>query len=252
MLLEVKDLVVCYDTAMVLDGVSFGINKGEFISIVGPNGAGKTTLLRTISGLMDWEKDITRGMRKEISNIIIEGEILFDGERISDLPAHKRAKRGLILCPERGRPFRELTVLENLKAGAYLCQDKKTEKENLEKVYELFPTLKERENQMSGTLSGGERTMLAIGRSLMYQAKLLLIDEPSTGLAPKVKEEMFKRINDIYQAGEVTILLVEQDVGFALNLASRNYVLSKGKIVSEGTAEELLSDERIRKIYLGV
>lgn len=251
MILEVKDLVVCYDTAMVLDGVSFVVNERECISIVGPNGSGKTTLLRTISGLMDWEKEITRGMRKEISNIIIKGELIFNGEGINNLLAHERAKRGLILCPERGRPFRELTVLENLKAGAYLCKNKKMERENLERVYELFPTLKEREKQVAGTLSGGERTMLAIGRALMYQPKLLLVDEPSTGLAPRVKEEMFRRIEDIYQAG-VTILLVEQDVVFAFNLATRNYVLSKGKIVSEGTTKELLNDERIRKIYLGI
>lgn len=251
MLLEVKNAIVCYDTAMILDGVSIEVDKGEFVSMVGPNGAGKTTLLRLISGLMNWEREITRGMRKEVSNIIIEGDVLFKGEKIDNLPAHERARRGLILCPERGRPFRELTVLDNLRCGSYLSQNKNAEKRNLEKVYELFPVLKEREKQVSGTLSGGERTMLAIARALMYEPGLLLIDEPSTGLAPQVKEEMFARIKDIFQAG-VTILLVEQDVSFALDLGSRNYVLSKGKIVAEATGKELLADEKIRKIYLGL
>lgn len=251
MLLEVKNAVVCYDTAMILDGVSIEVDKGEFVSMVGPNGAGKTTLLRLISGLMNWERETTRGMRKEVSNIIIGGDVLFKGEKIDHLPAHERARRGLILCPERGRPFRELTVLDNLRCGSYLSKDKKAEKQNLEKVYELFPVLKEREKQVSGTLSGGERTMLAIGRALMHEPELLLIDEPSTGLASKVKEEMFARIKDIFQAG-VTLLLVEQDVSFALDLANRNYVLSKGKIVAEAAGKELLADEKIRKIYLGL
>ena len=251
MLLEVNNAIVCYDTAMILDGVTIQVEKGEFVSMVGPNGAGKTTLLRLISGLMNWEREITRGMRKEVSNIIIEGEVLFKGERIDHLPAHERGRRGLILCPERGRPFRELTVLDNLRCGAYLVKNKKVEKRNLEKVYELFPVLEEREKQVSGTLSGGERTMLAIGRALMHEPELLLIDEPSTGLAPKVKEEMFNRIKDIFHAG-VTLLLVEQDVSFALDLGNRNYILSKGKIVAEATGEELLSNERIRKIYLGL
>jgi branched-chain amino acid transport system ATP-binding protein len=251
LLLEVKNAVVCYDTAMILDRVSIEVDKGEFVSMVGPNGAGKTTLVRLISGLMNWEREITRGMRKEVSNIIIEGDVLFKEEKVDHLPAHERARRGLILCPERGRPFSELTVLDNLRCGSYLNKDKKVEKQNLKRVYELFPVLREREKQVSGTLSGGERTMLAIGRALMYEPELLLIDEPSTGLAPKVKEEMFARIKDIFQAG-VTILLIEQDVTFALDLASRNYVLSKGKIVAEAGGKELLADEKIRKIYLGL
>lgn len=251
MLLEIKDAVVCYDTAMILDGVSIKVNQGEFVSMVGPNGAGKTTLLRLASGLMNWEREIKKGLRKEISNIIIQGDILFKGEKIDHLPPHERVKRGLILCPERGRPFRELTVLDNLRCGSYLCMDKELEKRNLEKVYEIFPVLKDRRNQISGTLSGGERTMLSIGRALMYDPSILLIDEPSTGLAPKVKEEMFFRIRDIFQTG-VTIFLVEQDVTFALELASRNYVLSKGRIVAEASGKELMADEKIRKIYLGL
>jgi len=167
------------------------------------------------------------------------------------LPPHEVAKKGLILCPERGRPFGELTVFENLKAGAHLCKSREEMEGNLDRVYELFPVLKERRKQISGTLSGGERAMLAIGRALMYHPKLLCIDEPSTGLAPKVKDDLFQRVKEIYALG-ITILLVEQDVSFAFDLASRNYVLSRGQVIAEGTAEELLTDETIRKTYLGL
>jgi branched-chain amino acid transport system ATP-binding protein len=251
MLLEVKNVTVAYDTAVVLDGVSLGVHAGELLSIVGPNGAGKTTLLRTICGLMSWEREMKRGMRREISNIIIEGNILFDGEPINHVSAHKRAEKGLILCPEGGRPFRELSVRDNLIMGAFLIKEKQKVNQSLEGVYKLFPILKQREKQVSGTLSGGERTMLAIGRALMSEPKLLLIDEPSLGLAPMVKDEVFKRIKDVYQTG-VTIILVEQDVGLALALARRNYVLSQGKVVFEGTSEALQGDERIRRTYLGL
>jgi branched-chain amino acid transport system ATP-binding protein len=251
LLLEVQEITVAYDTALVLDGVSLGIDKGEFVSIVGANGAGKTTLLRTICGLMDWEKEMMRGMRKEISNIIIEGDIFFHGENINKVPAAKRAERGLILCPEGGRPYRELTVLDNLKTGAFLIKEKQKVRQLLGEVYELFPVLKERERQTSGTLSGGERTMLAIGRALMSNPTILLIDEPSLGLAPKLKGEVFRRIEAIFGAG-ITILLVEQDVNRALNLASRNYVLSQGRVVFEGTSDELRGEEKIRKMYLGL
>lgn len=250
MLLEVKDLFVAYDTAVVLQGISFGIERGEFVSIVGPNGAGKSTLLKTISGLMKWEKEMVRGMRREISNIIIKGEIIFNGEGIQTLAPDQRVKKGLILCPERGRPFREMSVFDNLRAAGYLC-DKEMFNRNLEKVYRLFPVLKERAKQVSGTLSGGQRTMLAIARALMVEPKIMLIDEPSTGLAPLVKNEMFKLVESIYQGG-TTILLIEQDVTYAFKLAKRNYVLSKGRIVAEGTAKDLLADEKIRKVYLGL
>ncbi|NVM25479.1 MAG: ABC transporter ATP-binding protein [Desulfobacterales bacterium] len=251
MLLEVKEITVAYDTALVLDGVSLGIDKGEFVSIVGANGAGKTTLLRTICGLMHWEKEMMRGMRKEISNIIIEGDIFFNGENISKVPAAKRAERGLILCPEGGRPYRELTVIDNLKTGAFLIKEKRKVRQLLEEVYGLFPVLKERKRQTSGTLSGGERTMLAIGRALMSNPTILLIDEPSLGLAPKLKGEVFKRIEAIFGTG-ITVLLVEQDVNRALNLASRNYVLSQGRVVFEGTSDELRGEEKIKKAYLGL
>ncbi len=251
MFLEVKDITVAYDTALVLDGVSLGINEGEFVSIIGANGAGKTTLLRTICGLMDWEKELMRGMRKEVSNIVIEGDIFFDGEKINKIAAAKRAEKGLILCPEGGRPFRELTVLDNLKTGAFLIKEKQKVQQILEEVYKLFPILREREKQVSGTLSGGERTMLAIGRSLMSNPKILLIDEPSLGLAPRIKEEVFGRIEEIYQAG-VTVLLVEQDANRVLSLCSRNYVLSQGRVVFEGTSDKLRGEEKIRKMYLGL
>jgi branched-chain amino acid transport system ATP-binding protein len=251
MLLEVKGLTVAYDTAVVMDRVDIGVRQGELLGIVGPNGAGKTTLLRTVSGLMSWEREMKRGMRKEVSNIIIEGEILFEGEPIDRMPAHKRAEKGLILCPEGGRPFRELTVVDNLLSGAFLIKNKGRIGQRLDAVYQLFPRLKERKRQVSGTLSGGERTMLAIGRALMSEPKLLLIDEPSLGLAPRVKEEVFKRIEDVYRTG-VTIILVEQDVAAALALSRRNYVLSQGKIIFEGTSEALRDDERIRETYLGL
>jgi branched-chain amino acid transport system ATP-binding protein len=200
---------------------------------------------------MSWEREMKRGMRKEVSNIIIEGDVLFNGEPINPVPAHQRAEKGLILCPEGGRPFRELTVRDNLIMGAFLVKEKQKVNQSLEGVYKLFPILEQREKQVSGTLSGGERTMLAIGRALMSEPKLLLIDEPSLGLAPMVKDEVFKRIEDVYQTG-VTIILVEQDVGLALALAQRNYVLSQGKVVFEGTSEALQGDERIRKTYLGL
>jgi len=251
LLLEIKDVSVSYDTAMVLNEANLGVDSGELVSLVGPNGAGKSTLLRTIAGLINWEKEITKGMRKELANISFQGSITFEGEKIDKLPPHEVAKKGLILCPERGRPFTELTVLENLKVGAHLCKSREEMEGNLDRVYELFPVLKERKKQISGTLSGGERAMLAIGRALMYRPKLLCIDEPSTGLAPKVKDDLFQRVKEIYELG-ITILLVEQDVSFAFELASRNYVLSRGKVIAEGTAEELLTNETIRKTYLGL
>jgi len=249
LLLEVENLNLYYDTAQVLDGLSFEVDTGELVSLVGPNGAGKTTALRAIVGLINWEKEITRGTR--LAKITYEGSITLDGERIEKLPPAEIAKRGLSLCPERGRPFREMTVIDNLLAGAYLCKDKKEIETNLESVFELFPRLKERRNQTSGTLSGGERTMLAVGRALMHRPKLLCIDEPSTGLAPLVKAELFEKMKEIY-AGGITILLVEQDVSFAFELAVRNYVLSRGRAVATGKAKELLADETVRKVYLGI
>jgi len=245
----VQDLTVCYATAMLLNGLSLRVDKGELVSLVGPNGAGKSTLLRTITGLVKWEKATMRGARA--GDITIEGTVRFAGERIDRLAAHEIVQRGLVHCPERARVFAEMTVSDNLKAGAYLCKDKRQMQRSLEMVYQLFPVLKERGNQIAGTLSGGERQMLAVGRALMIQPKLLCIDEPSTGLASRLKEELFGRIKEIRSSG-IAVLLVEQDVSLAFQLANRNYVLSHGRVIAEGTAEELLKDETIRRTYLGL
>ncbi len=249
MLLQVENLTVCYDTALVLNSLSVSVDEGELVSLVGPNGAGKSTLLRAITGLVRWEKSTMKGTRG--GDITIEGTVHFAGERIDRLSAHDIVKRGLVHCPERRRPFREMTVAENLKAGGYLCGDRKEFHTRLEMVYQLFPVLKDRGNQISGKLSGGEQQMLAIARALMLQPKLLCIDEPSTGLAAKLKQELFERIQEIKASG-IAMLLVEQDVSMAFKLASRNYVMSHGKVISEGTSEELLKDEAIRKTYLGL
>ena len=249
-MLEVKDVTVRYDTATVLDEASLKVEKGELVGLVGPNGAGKTTLLRAIAGLINWDREVLRGTRME--DITFEGSIEFEGERINKLSAFEIAKRGLQLCPQMGRPFGEMTVRDNLLAGAYLSQDRKEVNESLARVYELFPRLKEREKQLSGTLSGGERQMLAVGRSLMRRPKFMLVDEPSSGLAPIIKDELFKRMEEIYHELGVTILLAEQDISFAFDLSKRNYVMSRGHIIAHGTAQELLSDETIRKTYLGL
>ena len=249
MLLEVKNLTVAYDTAMILNDISLFVDKGELVSLVGPNGAGKSTFIRTITGLVRWERDSLKGTR--YGDISIEGEVYFNGENIHDLPAHLIVEKGLIHCPERRRPFTEMSVIENLMAGAYLIKDKKQVAKNLESVYNIFPVLKERTKQISGTLSGGEQQMLAIGRSLMVNPQLLCIDEPSTGLAPQVKKQVFNKIKEIQSQG-MTILLVEQDVSMTFAMADRNYILSHGKIIKQGTSEELLNDETIRQSYLGM
>jgi branched-chain amino acid transport system ATP-binding protein len=249
-LLEVKDVVVRYDTATILDEASLTVEKGELVGLVGPNGAGKTTLLRAIAGLINWDREVLRGTRK--SDVTFEGSVEFEGERIDKLTGFQIAQKGLQLCPQMGRPFVEMTVKDNLLAGAYLCKNQKEIDESLDRVYELFPRLKERANQISGTLSGGERQMLAVGRSLMRRPKLMLVDEPSSGLAPKIKDDLFKRVEEIYRELGVTILLAEQDISFAFALSRRNYVMSRGHVIAQGTADELLKDETIRKTYLGM
>jgi branched-chain amino acid transport system ATP-binding protein len=249
-LLEVNNVSVKYDTATILDEASLKVEKGELVGLVGPNGAGKTTLLRAIAGLINWDREVLRGTRK--SDVTFEGSIEFEGERIDKLTGFQIAQKGLQLCPQMGRPFVEMTVKDNLLAGAYLCKSQKEVTESLTRVYELFPRLKERENQISGTLSGGERQMLAVGRSLMRRPKLMLVDEPSSGLAPKIKDDLFKRVEEIYKELGVTILLAEQDISFAFALSKRNYVMSRGHIIAQGTADELLKDETIRKTYLGL
>ena len=249
MLLNVSNLTVSYDKAMIINDISLHVNKGELVSLVGPNGAGKSTLLRAITGLVIWEKGIHRGTAE--GDITLEGDVVFDNEHLEKVPAHDIARRGLVHCPERRRPFREMTVLENLHAGAYLTKDKLQQQQNLDNVYKLFPRLSERAKQISGTLSGGEQQMLAIGRALMSNPKLLCIDEPSTGLAPIMKAEVFKKIGEIRQMG-ITVLLVEQEVNAVFEMADRNYVLSSGKIIAEGSGDDLLKDEVLRKTYLGL
>jgi branched-chain amino acid transport system ATP-binding protein len=249
LLLEVANVSVWYDKAMLINNVSMGVDTGELVSLVGPNGAGKSTLLRTITGLVAWEKELTK--RSTHGEIKLEGAITFGGERIEHIPAHEIVKRGLILSPERRRPFKEMTVIDNLMVGAYLIKDKANVEENLEKVYQLFPVLKNRSHQVSGTLSGGEQQMLSVGRALMSNPKLLCIDEPSTGLAPILRAEVFQKIAEISKLG-ITVLLVEQEVSTVFKMASRNYVLSSGKIIAEGKGEELLQDEVLRKTYLGL
>lgn len=242
----VEGLSVSYGPALILHDVHLEVRKGEMVSMVGPNGAGKTTLLRALAGLVRRDQKVSRH-----TDVRLEGTIAFEGQRIDQLLPHEIAGRGLILCPERRRPFREMTVRENLLAGAYLVRDRKEVETRLTEVHRLFPLLEERSRQSAGTLSGGEQQMLAIGRSMMSGPKLLLIDEPSTGLAPLVKEPLFARIREIRDTG-IAILLVEQDATLALSLAASGYVLSQGRIVAHGPPEELLADEVVRRSYLGL
>jgi len=242
---EVKDLVVHYDGAMALNGVNLKVGDGEFVGVVGPNGAGKTTLLRAISGVL---MEVEPGKKERPS---LSGTIMFDGKRIDKLKAWQIVRVGIIHCPERRRPFSEMTTLENLEMGAYLRKDKVEIRKDLEWVYELFPVLEERANQMSQTLSGGEQQMLAIARAFMSKPKLLLIDEPSLGLAPILKEKVLECIKEIWRSG-VTVLLVEQDVAITLATAQRIYILAHGRIAIQGTKEELMKDRDVREIYLGL
>ncbi|MFO8034268.1 MAG: ABC transporter ATP-binding protein [Candidatus Bipolaricaulota bacterium] len=244
--LRVQDLSVSYGPALILHEASLQVGAGDMVSLVGPNGAGKTTLLRALSGLVRWEQHASHQ-----SQARLVGEVRFGEERVDRLPAYEIAARGLILCPERRRPFREMNVEENLRAGAYLVRSRKGVRQRLDEVYDLFPVLRERSRQRAGTLSGGEQQMLAIGRALMTGPKLLLIDEPSTGLAPLVKRPLFERIGEIKARG-LGILLVEQDAELALSMANSGYVLSQGRIVAEGSPEELLADEVVRRSYLGL
>jgi branched-chain amino acid transport system ATP-binding protein len=220
------------------------VEDKEFVAAVGPNGAGKTTLLRAVSGLL---MEIQPGSNERPR---VSGTITFEGKRIDKLKAYNIVKKGIIHCPERRRPFSEMTVEENLKMGAYLRKDREGIKDR-NWINELFPVLKEREDQLAGTLSGGEQQMLAIARALMSKPKLLLIDEPSMGLAPIIKDSVFERIKEIQRSG-VTVLLVEQDVSIALDIADRIYVLAHGRVAAEGTREELMKNTDVREIYLGI
>jgi branched-chain amino acid transport system ATP-binding protein len=234
MLLEVRDLEVKYGKAKALDGVSLHVEEGEIVSIVGANGAGKTTLLRTISGL-----------KKPAS-----GEIRFQGERIDALPAHHIVKLGIAQIPAGRMIFAPMNVLDNLKTGAYLRHDREQVKRDLQMVYELFPALEQKKSQVAGQLSGGQQQMLALGRALMAKPKLLLLDEPCTGLSPIVVAEIGRVIAELHRTGH-SVLLVEQNCRVALKLATRAYILELGSVALEGECEALAGDERVRKCYLG-
>ena len=235
MRLEIKDLRVHYGKIEAIKGISVVVNEGEIVTLIGANGAGKTTTLKTISGLRP----------------VASGSIVFDGQDISKMPAHDRVKLGISQAPEGRGIFPGMTVLENLEMGKYHLKMRSAEiAEDLEKVYTLFPRLKERVNQAGGTLSGGEQQMLAIGRALMARPKVLLLDEPSMGLAPQMIANIFRIITEINKQG-VTILLVEQNAQQALNRAHRAYVLETGSITKEANAKDLLNDPHVKSAYLG-
>ncbi|MGI5936920.1 MAG: ABC transporter ATP-binding protein [Oscillospiraceae bacterium] len=234
-MLKIENLKAGYGDITVLNGISIEINQGEIVSLVGANAAGKTTLINTISGLIRQS----------------EGEISFEGTRIDNLDPKDRVAMGIVQIPEGRKLFPQMTVEDNLILGAFVKERRVNYKANLEKVYTLYPRLKERRRQMAGSLSGGEQQMVAIGRGLMAEPKLLMLDEPSLGLAPIIVFEMMETIRSISEEG-TTIFLVEQNVNHALKLAERAYVLENGSIVLEGTGEELLNDEHVKKAYLGM
>lgn len=233
-MLKINDINVYYGNIHALKGVSLEINQGEIVTLIGANGAGKSTLLKTISGLLKPKN----------------GEILFESEHVAGKVPQSIVKRGLSQVPEGRRVFANMSVEENLELGAYLRNDKKGIREDFEKIYQLFPRLHERRKQLSGTLSGGEQQMLAMGRALMARPKLLLLDEPSMGLAPLLVKTIFNIIEEINKTG-TTILLVEQNANMALSIADRAYVIETGKIVASGTAAELSASDQIRNAYLG-
>ena len=235
MLLDVKNLNTGYDFLQVLWDVSFHVEQGEYVCLVGPNGAGKSTTLKTIAGLLK-----PKG-----------GEIFLNGEPIHGLPGNKICRKGIGYISEELNLFTQMTVKENLAMGAYSIEDKKEKLKNLDFVYQLFPRLKERENQLAGTMSGGERKMLAIGRGIMFSPSLLLVDEPSLGLAPQLIEAVFNALRVLRETG-VTILLVEQNVTKTLQMSDRGYVIEKGKIVLQGKSPDLAQNDYVRKVFLGV
>lgn len=233
-MLEVKDIEVYYGVIKAIKGISFEVNAGEVIALIGANGAGKTTILHTITGLIQAKK----------------GQILFDGKDITKIPAHKIVSMGMAHVPEGRRIFQQLTVLENLKLGSYTRKDKAEIEASLKMVYERFPRLEERKSQIAGTLSGGEQQMLAMGRALMSNPRIILMDEPSMGLSPLLVSEIFDIIRVISEGG-TTVLLVEQNAQKALSIADRAYVLETGNISLSGKASDLINDESVRKAYLG-
>jgi branched-chain amino acid transport system ATP-binding protein len=235
-LLEVVDIHSYYGNIQALHGISLEVYEGEIVTLIGANGAGKTTTIRTISGILKPK----------------QGKILLDGQPIHGKPAHELVKRGIAQSPEGRRIFPRLSVLNNLEMGAFLRRDKQGIQEDIERVFGLFPRLKERIGQYAGTLSGGEQQMLAMGRALMARPRLLLLDEPSMGLAPVLVEQIFEIITRINRENGTTILLVEQNALMALEVAARGYVLQSGAIIQSGTGAALLDDETIRRAYLGV
>ncbi|TWE04143.1 branched-chain amino acid transport system ATP-binding protein [Peribacillus frigoritolerans] len=233
-MLKIEDINVYYGNIQALKGVSMEINEGEIVTLIGANGAGKSTLLKTISGLLKPK----------------QGKVLFEGDPIGGKAAQAIVKLGISHVPEGRRVFANMTVAENLELGAFLRKDKDGIHKDMEKVYELFPRLLERIKQQAGTLSGGEQQMLAMGRALMAKPRLLLLDEPSMGLAPLLVKQIFNIIQEISESG-TTILLVEQNANLALSIADRAYVVETGRIVLSGNAEELTSSEEIKMAYLG-
>ncbi len=232
-ILEVKDLEVYYGVIQAIKGISFEVNQGEIIALIGANGAGKTTTLQTITGLIPSKS----------------GTITYEGQDITKIPGYKLVGMGIAHVPEGRRVFAELSVLQNLKLGAYTRNDKNEMEETLKMIYERFPRLEERKNQMAGTLSGGEQQMLAMGRALMSHPKLIVMDEPSMGLSPLYVNEIFDIIQKINADG-VTVLLVEQNAKKALSIANRAYVLETGKIALSGDAKDLMNDDSVKKAYL--
>ncbi len=233
-MLKIEDLQVYYGVINAIKGVSFEVNEGEVIALIGANGAGKTTILHTITGLVAPKS----------------GSITFEGVSLNKIPAHKIISLGMAHVPEGRRIFQELTVYENLMLGAYIMKDKAQIEKNLKYVYDHFPRLSERRAQIAGTLSGGEQQMLAMGRALMSNPKIILMDEPSMGLSPLLVSEIFRIIKEVSNDG-TTVLLVEQNAKKALSIADRAYVLETGKIVLSGKASDLLSDKRVKEAYLG-
>lgn len=233
-MLEVKDLQVYYGMIQAIRGVSFHVEEGEVIALIGANGAGKTTILHTVSGLLAPKT----------------GSVLFEGTELTKIPGHKIVSMGMAHVPEGRRVFAQLSVLQNLKMGAFTRKDKEEISNTLKMVFERFPRLEERQNQLAGTLSGGEQQMLAMGRALMSHPKIILMDEPSMGLSPIFVNEIFNIIQEVSKSG-TTVLLVEQNAKKALSIADRAYVLETGSIVLEGKASELLKDDSIKKAYLG-
>ena len=234
-ILNVNDLNVYYGGIHAIKNISFNIKKGEIVSLIGANGAGKTSTLHAISGLVP----------------IKSGEISLNGENVTNIEAHKLVSLGMAHVPEGRRIFTELTVLENLEMGAYTRNDTEQIKEDINHMFTLFPRLAQRKKQLAGTMSGGEQQMLAMARALMSSPSLLLLDEPSMGLAPLLVQEIFNIIERINKEENVTVLLVEQNANMALSIADRGYVLETGKIILEGTGKELLSNPEIKKAYLG-